>query len=109
MCNPLRFAIIGCGKLAGRHAEQAAGNGKLVAVCDIEMAKADLLAEKYNANAYSSIEELLQQETTIDVIAICTPNGLHAIHSVQALKAGANVLCEKPLCISSVDAGMMIN
>jgi UDP-N-acetyl-2-amino-2-deoxyglucuronate dehydrogenase len=109
MSNPLRFAIIGCGKIARRHAEQAARYGKLVAVCDIEKPRADLLAEKYNAKAYTSIENLLQQEPAIDIAAICTPNGLHAEHAVQALKAGANVLCEKPLCISSVDAGMMIN
>jgi predicted dehydrogenase len=108
MSHPLRFAIIGCGKISGRHAEQIARHGQLVAVCDIEKEKADLLAGKYSANAYTSIEALLQEETAIDIVAICTPNGLHALHCVQALKAGANVLCEKPLCISSVDANMMI-
>lgn len=109
MNNPLRFAIIGCGKIARRHAEQAAKHGTLVAVCDIIKEKADLLATEYNAKAYASIEDLLKNEADIDVVAVCTPNGLHAQHSVQALKANANVLCEKPLCISSTDAGMMIN
>jgi len=109
MEKTLRFAIVGCGKISGRHAEQAARYGKLVAVCDIDKVKSDTLAATYNANAYYSLEDLFSRETDIDVAAICTPNGLHAPHSIYALNAGANVLCEKPLCISSADASMMIN
>ena len=104
-----RFAIIGCGKIAVRHAEQAARLGKLVAVCDIIKEKADALGSTSGANSYTSIDELFRHEKAIDIVAICTPNGLHAAHSIQALKAGCHVLCEKPLCISSDDATAMIN
>ena len=102
------FAIIGCGRIAKRHAMQMISHGKLVAVCDMIPAKADELAVLYNAKAYYSIEELLQRETDLDLVAVCTPNGLHASHSIKALEAGNHVLCEKPLCIAVEDGKMMI-
>ena len=104
----LNFAIIGCGRIAGRHAEQMTKHGKLVAVCDIIAEKADTLAALHNAGAYYSIESLLEAEPDLDLVAICTPNGLHAVHSIKALEAGIHVLCEKPLCIAAEDGKMMI-
>ena len=105
----MRFAIIGCGKISARHAAEAVKYGRLVAVCDNVKEKADALAQIYNCSAYYSIETLLEKENNIDVAAICTPNGLHAEHSIEALRSGSNVLCEKPLCISSSDALKMID
>jgi predicted dehydrogenase len=107
--SSLRFAIIGCGKIAPRHAAEAAKQGELVAVCDIIKDRADALAQQYGAKAYYTIEGLLDTEKTIDIAAICTPNGLHAQHSITALKAGCHVLCEKPLSISTADAVKMID
>jgi predicted dehydrogenase len=104
----LNFAIIGCGRIAKRHAEQMTRQGKLAAVCDIIPAKADELALLYNAKAYYSIEELLKAEADINLVAICTPNGLHASHSIKVLEASNHVLCEKPLCISAEDGKDMI-
>ena len=104
----LKFAIIGCGRIAQRHAEHINRLGVLVAVCDIEQAKADRLAHQYKANAYYSIKDLLAKEKSIDVVAVCTPNGLHATHSIQALNAGFNVLVEKPMAITVKDCEEMI-
>lgn len=104
----IRFAIIGCGRIAQRHAEHINKIGVLVAVCDIVTEKATALAEKYQANAYSSVEELLRTETAIDVVSVCTPNGLHAMHSIAALRSGFHVLCEKPMALSVQDCGEMI-
>ena len=104
----LNFAIVGCGRIAQRHAEQIKKNGTLVAVCDVVIDTADDLASQYNANAYYKIEELLSKEKAIDVIAICTPNGLHAQHSIQCLQYGINVLCEKPLALKTTDCVKMI-
>ncbi len=107
MNNQLNFAIIGCGKIAPRHAENIARVGKLVAVCDIIPEKADLLAAPFASNPYYSLDELIFKEKKLDVLVICTPNGLHAEHSIKALLSGHHVLCEKPMCLCSTEAIQM--
>src|SRR5687768_7004266 len=97
----LSFAIIGCGNIGKRHAEQIQAVGKLTAVCDIIKSKAEELGKKYNAEVFTSIEELFTNKKGIDVAVICTPNGLHAQHSIRSLKEGCHVLCEKPMAINS--------
>src|SRR5688572_13141942 len=104
----LKFAIIGCGRIGQRHAGHIQHAGTLVAVCDIDQAKVEELGKKYQANIYTSIDDLLVSEKDIDVVAICTPNGLHAEHSIKSLKAGINVLCEKPMALSVKECGEMI-
>jgi UDP-N-acetyl-2-amino-2-deoxyglucuronate dehydrogenase len=103
----IRFALIGCGRIAQRHAEHINNFGKLIAVCDNVKLKADDLAAKYGAKPYYNIDELLANEE-VDVVSICSPNGLHAIHSIKSLKAGFHVLCEKPMAINVHDCGEMI-
>jgi len=104
----LSFAIIGCGNIARRHAEQIQTFGKLVAVCDIIRSKAEELGKKYDAEIFFSIEELFSNKKEIGVAVICTPNGLHAVHSIISLQAGCHVLCEKPMAINSSDCLAMI-
>ncbi|MCX6208185.1 MAG: Gfo/Idh/MocA family oxidoreductase, partial [Bacteroidetes bacterium] len=104
----IQFAIIGCGRIAQRHAEHINKFGKLVAVCDVVKDKADAMAKQYNAVAYYNAADLLANEKSIDVVSICSPNGLHAQHSIQSLKAGFHVLCEKPMAINVSDCGEMI-
>jgi len=108
MADELRFAIIGCGKIALRHAAQTKKYGKLVAVCDVVKESADILAKQFSAKSYYGIDDLFVNEKNIDIACICTPNWLHANHSIQSLKAGCHVLCEKPMAISSVDGKKMI-
>jgi UDP-N-acetyl-2-amino-2-deoxyglucuronate dehydrogenase len=109
MNDRFKFAIVGCGRIAQRHAEHISKQGKLVAVCDGVTEKAKSLADKYSAAAYNNIDELLKHHERPDVVAICTPNGLHAEHSIKALKAGFHVLCEKPMALTVRDCGEMIN
>src|SRR4051812_37266662 len=104
----INFAIVGCGRIAQRHAEHINNSGKLVAVCDIVKDKADALASKYGANAYTDIAELIKNEENIDVVSVCSPNGLHATHTIHSLRAGFHVLCEKPMAINVHDCGEMI-
>jgi predicted dehydrogenase len=104
----INFAIIGCGRIAQRHAEHINKYGNLLAVCDIVQEKAVTIADKYNAIAYTDIDTLLQTELKIDVVAICSPNGLHASHAIKALNSGFHVICEKPIALSIDDCGLMI-
>ena len=103
-----RFAIIGCGRIAHRHAVEIKKHGHLVAVCDIITEKAIAFTETFSSASYTSIDELLTSEKEVDIIVVCTPNGLHATHSIQSLQAGKHVLCEKPMATTSADAKKMI-
>jgi predicted dehydrogenase len=106
--HQLRFALVGCGHISARHAQHISAVAELAAVCDTDLLKAQRLAEKYSCRAYSSIEELLQSETDVDVVSICTPNALHAEHSIAALRASKHVVCEKPMAINVADCEHMI-
>ncbi|HQQ96785.1 MAG TPA: Gfo/Idh/MocA family oxidoreductase [Cyclobacteriaceae bacterium] len=108
MSATLRFGLIGCGRIAQRHAQHIRNVGVLTAVCDIVPERADLLSKEYGANAYTSVDSMLSKERGIDVISVCSPNGLHAEHTIKALNSGFHVLCEKPLSISVHDCGEMI-
>lgn len=104
----VRFAIVGCGRIAQRHAEHINNQGMLIAVCDVVKERADEMAAKYNAKAYYDIDTMLAAEKNIDVLSVCSPNGLHASHSIKGLNAGVHVLCEKPMAINVHDCGEMI-
>jgi UDP-N-acetyl-2-amino-2-deoxyglucuronate dehydrogenase len=108
MNNKRKFAIIGCGRIAQRHAGHITRFGELVAVCDNVQTKADELALQYAAKPYYSVEDLISDKPKIDVVSICSPNGLHAEHSIKMLNSGYHVLCEKPLGLSTEECGEMI-
>lgn len=109
MNSDLRFAIIGCGRIAQRHALKIQNVGRLVAVCDIIPERAEKLAKAYNAKSYDNVDTLLLENKGVDVVSICTPNGLHAEHTLKALNAGHHVLCEKPMAIKVSDCIEMIS
>lgn len=99
----LNFGIIGCGRIAEKHAEQIKSIGKLVAVCDIDNNKLKEFKKKHNVNGYLKIEDLIACEKSIHVFAICTPNYLHAQQTILCLQKGFHVLCEKPMAIDVSD------
>ncbi|MEI8052817.1 MAG: Gfo/Idh/MocA family oxidoreductase [Bacteroidota bacterium] len=103
------FAIVGCGRIASRHAIQITLLANLVAVCDIDPIKASAFAAEFNTTAYFSLEEMLIHCPEIEVVSICTPNYLHANHTIISLTSGKHVLCEKPLSIDIQDAKKMID
>jgi UDP-N-acetyl-2-amino-2-deoxyglucuronate dehydrogenase len=102
-----QFALVGCGQIGQRHAEQINRiGGSLVAVCDPVAERANGMADRYQARPYSGLQDLLETES-VDMAVICTPNYLHAPQSIAALEAGCDVLCEKPMSIHSSDAAGM--
>ncbi len=105
----IKFAVIGQGHIGKRHAEMIRRNpeAELIAVCDllpIEKLNLNDLKEKF----YSSVEELLLAHPEVEVVTICTPNGLHAHHSLAALEAGKHIVCEKPMALTKVDCETII-
>ena len=110
MSKKIRFAVVGQGHIGKRHAEMILRNpqAELVAVCDIRTPE-ECKFSYQGIPFYQSLEELLENENNLDVLNICTPNGLHAKHSLTALKAGKNVVCEKPMALSKADCETMIH
>ena len=104
----IRIGILGCGRIAGRHAKHINQQASLAGVCDIVREKAKALGQEFDVPYFEDLNAFLEQKA-MDVIAVCTPNGRHAEHTIQALKAGFHVLCEKPMAINSSDCEEMIN
>lgn len=104
-----KFAVIGCGRIGERHALHISNLGLLVAVCDIDPDKAKELGNRYHCPYFTDIDDLLNTVPELDVVSVCTPNGLHATHTIKALKKGFHVLCEKPMAIRVHDAEQMVN
>lgn len=105
----IKFAVIGCGHIGKRHAEMIEKNpeAELVALIDVKD-KEGLGIEKYNVPFFNSHQELLQSGVEVDVINICSPNGLHAIHAMDCLTAKKHVVVEKPMALSKADAEKVI-
>lgn len=107
--KPVRFAIVGCGKIGNRHAEKlkSVEGAVLDSVFDVEPERAKQLAQMYHCSFYTDVNELLKKGV-IDYVNICTPSGLHPENTIQALRAGKHVLCEKPMAFSEQDAQNMV-
>ncbi len=109
----LNIGIIGCGGIAqGKHLPSLAKQplARIVAFCDIVEARATEAAEQYGAEGakvYTDYKQLLQ-DSSIDVIHVCTPNDSHAVISIDALEAGKHVLCEKPMAKTTEEARAMV-
>ncbi len=104
----IKFAILGCGRIAQKHAALCAQFGELVAVCDIDSGKAETLACQYGAIAFDAMDKFLENIPGTDIVVICTPNGLHASHAISAMQSGYHVLVEKPMALKTEDAKQMI-
>lgn len=109
MAKKINFAVVGCGHIGKRHATiiQENPSCNLVALCDIKPEK-DLALENFESSFYSSFEALIDAQLDIDVVCVCTPNGLHAQQSLQALDAGWHVVCEKPMALTREDCEAII-
>mgnify|MGYP001769318467 CR=1 FL=1 len=106
---PLNFGLIGCGRVAPRHAQslEQVREARLVAVADIRADRAQHFAEEYRAEAHLDYCELLAR-SDVEAVSICVPSGLHAQVTVDALAAGKHVLVEKPIALNLADADRMI-
>ena len=107
----LKFALIGCGRVAKRHAEllglgQIAG-ARLAAVCDHVEDRARAFGEKYGVPWYVDMHAMMADET-VDVVSILTPSGLHAEHLLAVAPYRKHVVLEKPMALTLDDADAMI-
>ena len=106
----VRVALLGCGRISKNHLEAIAkvGELQLVSVADIDRHRAERAGTEWNVPAFSSLEEMLA-EVPSDLVAICTPSGLHPQHGIAGAQAGRHVLTEKPMAISLAAADALVH
>lgn len=106
----IKFAVIGCGHIGMRHSEMIRRNeeSELVALCDVRPPAELKLGESAATPFYATPEEMLATHPEIDVVNVCSPNGLHAQHSLIALENLKHVVCEKPMALSKADCEKII-
>ena len=100
-----KFAVIGQGHIGKRHAEMIRRNpdSELVAVCDV-LDKNAIGLENITEKYFTSIDDLLAANLDVDVINICTPNGYHSEYALKSLEAKKDVVIEKPIALTKLDA-----
>lgn len=110
MNDKIKFAVIGQGHIGRRHAEMIRRNPEteLVAACDI-LSKEKLGLPGLKEKLYSSADELLMAHPDLDVVNICSPNGLHAEHCLKALDSNKHIVVEKPMALHRQDCEMVIS
>jgi predicted dehydrogenase len=110
MNKPLRVAVVGCG-IGRAHIEgwkKLEGEAEVLAICDVEEAKARETAAEFKLpHAFSKLEQLFQRDD-IDVVDLCTPPFLHFEHMSAVLQAGKHVICEKPLVSSLAEVDALV-
>lgn len=105
-----KIALIGCGRISGKHLEsikQLPDDLKLVAVCDIMKERARQAGEKYGVEWYADYKKMLTRDD-IDIVALCTPSGIHPQQGIQAARRGLHVVTEKPMAITLDAADRLI-
>ena len=111
--DKVRIGIIGCGGIAnGKHMPsiKALGETELVAFCDLIIERAEKAKAQYgteDAQVFTDYKELLKLD--LDCVYVCTPNRSHSYITVDALHAGKNVMCEKPMAINPAEAQKMLD
>ena len=111
----MKYALIGCGRIATNHIKAVLNNGlELVAVCDILPEHMQQLLEKHGLEKdesivrYTDYKQLLAEHPDLELAAIATESGLHAQIALDCIDAGVNVIIEKPIAMSMADAEEII-
>ncbi len=102
MKNILNIAVIGASKMAMKHMDGVIANkkAKLYAVCDKYIDKAKAAAEKYGVDVYTDDYKTLVNDPEVDAVVIVTPDQVHLEQTSAFLRAGKDVLCEKPMALN---------
>ena len=89
------FAVIGCGRIGLRHIAMIQGSPQSQLVATIDIKASDDLNTPESVAHFSSLSQMKEAGIHPDVVAIATPNGLHAKQALEAIAAGSHVIIEK--------------
>jgi UDP-N-acetyl-2-amino-2-deoxyglucuronate dehydrogenase len=106
----IRIAVVGCGRISASHfkaIEAHQDDLQLAAVCDVDRVALETVVRKYGVIGCTGLTELLQT-TDVDVVALCTPSGLHPAQAIQVARSGRHVVTEKPMATRWSDGLRMV-
>ncbi|MCE2917854.1 MAG: Gfo/Idh/MocA family protein [Rubrivivax sp.] len=106
----IRFALIGCGRIASNHFDalaRHADRAELVDVCDVEPTALAAAVQRTGAKGHASLQALLAS-TNADAVVLTTPSGLHPTQAIQVAAAGRHVVTEKPMATRWQDGLAMV-
>jgi UDP-N-acetyl-2-amino-2-deoxyglucuronate dehydrogenase len=106
----IRFALVGCGRIAGKHLEalsRHAERAELVGVCDTDARALEAASARAGVAGFLSLEDLLARSNA-DAVILATPSGNHAAETIQAAEAGRHVITEKPMATRWHDGKAMV-
>ena len=110
----MKYALVGCGRVAPNHIKAAMSNGfQILSVCDIDNEHIDdmflraKLSDNEGIKRYADYREMYDAEKP-ELVSIALPSGLHADAAIEAIKRGINVIIEKPMAMSIRDADEII-
>lgn len=110
----MKYALIGCGRIATNHMKAAVNNGlEIVAVCDVIPEKMEELLAKHELQDDASIKRFEDYKTMIEeekpeLVSIATESGIHAEIALYCIEKGVNLIIEKPMAMSIEDADKII-
>jgi len=111
MNKKIKFGLIGCSRISNQHLGSIKYHKdkiQLVALCDKEKTKAKEFGEKYKVDWFTNYKKMLERND-IDIVSICTPNGLHAEMSIETAKSKKHALVEKPIALNIQETDQIIN
>ena len=106
----IRIAVVGCGRISKNHfdsIEKHKENIQLVSICEN---KSNILSEyekKYKVKGYLNLNDMLKNQE-LDLVALCTPSGVHADQTDLCAKYKVNVVTEKPMATRWEDGKRMV-
>jgi len=110
MNTPMKVAVIGVGSMGRNHARvySELPEAELVAVVDVDLQTAEVVAAKYGVRAYADPGAMFAKEKP-EAVSIAVPTALHAQVGITALEAGAHVLMEKPIAATVEEGRRLID
>ena len=107
----LNFALVGCGRIAKRHAELLGfgqiKDAKLVGVCDSKKYKAERIGKQFSVPCFEDMHEMMQA-VNADVVVVLTESGHHARDVIALCQYRKHIVVEKPMALKLSDADAMI-
>jgi len=106
----IRMAIVGCGRISKNHfgsIEKHQDNIELVSICDVQQTVLSEYEEVYKVKGYLDLSDMLENED-LDLVALCTPSGIHSDQAELCAQHSVNVMTEKPMATRWSDGIRMV-